>query len=80
MSVNNMNKEVVMKSNYELNTMPRRNPYAQQIKKHGYSVAIHYDSPEDIESDSALETIRSLLSRSGVNSIHLYINNNSDSN
>jgi len=64
-----------MKENYELSAPPRKNPYAERIKKHGYSVAIHYDTPEDVETDSALDTIKSLLKRTGVNSIHLYINN-----
>jgi hypothetical protein len=74
----NMSQEVTMKDNYEFNTPPRKNPYAERIRKHGYSVAIHYESPEDAETDSALDTIRSLLKREGLNSIHLYINNNNN--
>lgn len=64
-----------MKENYELKNPPRKNPYAERIKKNGYSVAIHYESPEDVETDNAIETIRGLLSRPGVNAIHLYIGN-----
>ena len=65
-----------MKENYELGTPPRKNPYAEQMKKNGYSVAIHYDTPEDIDADSSLETIRSLLKQPGLNAIHLYIRHN----
>ena len=51
-----------------------KNPYAERIKKHGYSVSIHYDSPEDMKTDDAVDTIKSILERPGVNSIHLYLN------
>ena len=30
----------------------RKNPYAERIKKHGYTIRIHY-SPEDVASMSA---------------------------
>jgi len=62
-----------MKDNYDLKGPPRKNPYADKIKKHGYSVSIHYDAPEDMKSDEAVNTIKNILERTGVNSIHLYI-------
>ena len=62
-----------MKDNYELNGTPRKNPYAEKIKKHGYSVSIHYDTPEDVNADEAVDTIKNILERPGLNSIHLYI-------
>ena len=62
-----------MKDNYELKGLPRKNPYADKIKKHGYSVSIHYDNPEDMKTDDAVETIKSILERPGLNSIHLYL-------
>ena len=66
-----------MKENYELNTPPRPNPYAEKMKK-GYSVAIHYETPEDAEADTAINTIRTLLKQPELNSIHLYIKKNED--
>ena len=63
-----------MKTNYELKGSPRKNPYAEKMKN-GYSVSIHYDTPEDVEADSAIETIRNLLKQPGLNSIHLHIKN-----
>jgi len=63
----------IVKDNYELKGPPRKNPYANKIKKHGYSVSIHYDSPEDMNADDAVTTIKSILARPGVNSIHLYL-------
>jgi len=69
-----MNKECdEMKDNYELLGTPRKNPYAEKINKHGYSVSIHYDSANDMKSDEAVTTIKNLLERPGVNAIHLYI-------
>jgi len=62
-----------MKDNYELTGLSRKNPYAERIKKHGYSVSIHYDTPEDIIADDAVGTIKSILERPGLNSIHLYL-------
>jgi len=62
-----------MKDNYELNSSPRKNPYAQKIRENGYSVSIHYDTPEDMKSDEAVNTIKSILDRPGLNSIHLYL-------
>ncbi|MCL2500258.1 MAG: hypothetical protein FWE90_07965 [Defluviitaleaceae bacterium] len=62
-----------MKTNYELKSTPRKNPYADKIQKHGYSVSIHYDTPENMKSDDAVETIKNILERPGLNSIHLYI-------
>ena len=64
-----------MKDNYKLEGTPRKNPYAEQIKKNGYSVSIHYDKPEDMKTDDAVDTIKSILERPGLNSIHLYIKN-----
>ena len=61
-----------MKDNYELKGSPRKNPYAERMKN-GYSVSIHYETPEDIETDSAINTIKSLLKQPGLNSIHLHI-------
>jgi len=39
----------------------RPNPYAERIKKHGYSITIHY-SPADVErmTQAALEKAKSL--------------------
>ena len=73
MNAKNMNKEGdTMKDNYELKGPPRKNPYAEKMK-HGYSVSIHYETPEDAETDSAINTIKSLLKQPGLNSIHLHI-------
>jgi hypothetical protein len=66
-----------MKENYDLSTPPRKNPYAETIKKNGYSVAIHYETPEDIEADHAVNTIKGLLKQPGLTSIHLYLKNSS---
>ncbi|MCL2387301.1 MAG: hypothetical protein FWC89_07095 [Defluviitaleaceae bacterium] len=62
-----------MKDNYELLGLPRENHYAKLIKKHGYSVSIHYDTPEEMKADDAVDTIKNILERPGVNSIHLYL-------
>ena len=62
-----------MKDNYELKGPPRKNPYAEKIKKHGYSVSIHYDTPEDMKTDDAIATIRNILDSPGLNAIHLYL-------
>jgi len=42
-------------------TKARKNPYADKIKKHGYSITIHY-SPEDVArmTRQALEKIQAL--------------------
>ena len=61
-----------MKDNYELKGPPRKNPYAERMKN-GYSVSIHYETPEDVEEDSAINTIKSLLKQPGLNSIRLHI-------
>ena len=39
----------------------RPNPYAEKIKKHGYSITVHY-SPEDVErmTQNAIDKIKSL--------------------
>ena len=62
-----------MKDNYELKGPPRKNPYAAKMKQ-GYSVSIHYETPDDVETDSSINTIKSLLKQPGLNSIHLHIN------
>jgi len=62
-----------VKDNYELKGVPRKNPYAERIKEHGYSISIHYDTPEDMKTDDAVDTIKSILERPGLNSIHLYL-------
>ena len=54
-----------MKSNYELKGPPRQNPYAEKIKKHGYSVSIHYDTIED-EEDFRINTVMKLLNEPGL--------------
>ena len=61
-----------MKDNYELKGPPRRNPYAEKMKN-GYSVSIHYETPEDVEIEGSINTIKSLLKQPGLNSIHLHI-------
>jgi hypothetical protein len=60
-----------MREHYDF-TNARPNPYAERMKN-GYSVAIHYETPEDIEEEAAVGTIRSLLRQPGLNSLHLYI-------
>ena len=35
-----------MKENYQLKGASRKNPYAEKIKKYGYSVSIHYETPD----------------------------------
>ena len=60
-----------MKEHYDF-TNARPNPYAERMKK-GYSVAIHYETPEDAEEDTAINTIKNLLKQPELNSIHLYI-------
>ena len=66
--------EVEMNDNYDF-TNARPNPYAERMKK-GYSVAIHYETHEDVEEDTAISTIKSLLKQPELNSLHLYIKNN----
>ena len=62
-----------MKDNYDF-TNARPNPYAEKMKN-GYSVAIHYETREDVEKDGAISTIVSLLKKPELNSLHLYIKN-----
>jgi len=66
-----------MKEHYDF-TNARPNPYAERMKK-GYSVAIHYETPGDIEKDTAIATIKNLLKQPGLNSLHLYIKKNGTS-
>ena len=63
-----------MKDNYELKGPPRKNPYAEKIKKHGYSISIHYDTIED-EEDFRVNTVMKLLKEPGLHSLHLYKKN-----
>lgn len=63
----------IMKDCYELKGPPRKNPYAENIKKHGFSVSINYETPADIDEDMVEGTIRSLLKEPGLNSIRLNI-------
>ena len=67
-----------MKDSYELKSPPRKNHYAERIKKHGYSVSIHYDTPHDMKTADAMDTIKHILERPGLNSIHLYIKQPND--
>ena len=62
-----------MKDCYELKGTPRKNPYAEKIKKHGFSVSINYETPEDVNADMVEGTIRNLLQQPGLNSIRLNI-------
>ena len=66
-----------MKEHYDFSDA-RPNPYADKMKN-GYSVAIHYETPEDMEEDTAIATIKKLLKQPGINSLHLYINQNGSS-
>ena len=63
-----------MKEHYDF-TNARPNPYAERMKK-GYSVSIHYETPEDVEEDTAISTIKKLLKQPELNSLHLYIKKN----
>ena len=63
-----------MKEHYDF-TNARPNPYAERMKK-GYSVSIHYETPEDVEEDTAINTIKNLLKQPDLNSLHLYIKKN----
>ena len=70
-----------MREHYDFTTA-RPNPYAEKMEK-GYSVAIHYKTPEDIESDDTIRSLINLLKKPGLNSLHLYVkkdNNASVSN
>jgi len=60
-----------MKEHYDF-TEARPNPYAKKMKN-GYSIAIHYETPEELESEGTMGTIKSILSQPGLNSLHLYI-------
>ena len=60
-----------MREHYDF-TSARPNPYAAKMKN-GYSVSIHYETPEDIERDDAINAIKALLKQPGLNSLHLYI-------
>ena len=59
-----------MKENYDFSNA-RPNPYAERMKN-GYSIAIHYETRDDVEDESAMNTIRILLKQPKLNSLHLY--------
>ena len=63
-----------MREHYDF-TNARPNPYAARMSN-GYSVAIHYETPKDVEEDAAICTIKSLLKQPGLNALHLYIKKN----
>jgi len=63
-----------MKEHYDF-TNARPNPYAERMKR-GYSVSIHYETPEDLDEDTAINTIKKLLKQPELNSLHLYIKKN----
>ena len=54
-------------------TNSRPNPYAEKMKN-GYSVAIHYENPKDINNNDTLNKVIDLLKQPGLNSVHLYVN------
>ena len=60
-----------MREHYNF-TNARQNPYAEKMKN-GYSVAIHYETPEDVGHDDAIHEIIALLKQPGLNSLHLYV-------
>jgi len=60
-----------MREHYNF-TNARQNPYAEKMKN-GYSVAIHYETPEDVGNDDAIHEIIALLKQPGLNSLHLYV-------
>jgi hypothetical protein len=68
-----------MKDHYDF-TNARPNPYAERMKK-GYSIAIHYETPEgeEVPDNIDLDTIKSILKQPGLNSLHLYFNKNGNS-
>jgi len=61
-----------MKDSYDFSNA-RPNPYAGRMKN-GYSVTINYDTPDDLEEDIAIGTIKSLLRQPGLKTIQLNIN------
>ena len=62
-----------MKENYDFSNA-RPNPYAERMKN-GYSIAIHYETRDDVEDEVAINTIRILLRQPKLNSLHLYFKN-----
>ena len=63
-----------MKDHYDFSNA-RPNPYSQRMKN-GYSIAIHYESPDDIDDESTLSTIKTLLKQPKLNALHLYLKPN----
>ena len=62
-----------MKENYDFSNA-RPNPYAERMKN-GYSIAIHYETRDDMENEAVINTIRILLKQPKLNSLHLYFKN-----
>ena len=76
-------------SNVNLDDLPeitdfskgRKNPYAEKIKKEGYSVTIHY-SPEDVangyigDKKDIVQALVELMSEDEANKLLLHIKNN----
>jgi len=60
-----------MREHYDFKNA-RPNPYAEKMKN-GYSVAIHYETPEDVEREDAIREIVALVRQPGLNSLHLYV-------
>jgi len=60
-------------------TNARQNPYADKMKN-GYSVAIHYEAPEDVGHEDAIQEIITLLKQPGLNSLHLYVKREDEKN
>ena len=59
----------------------RKNPFAEKIKKEGYSITIHY-SPEDVangcidDTKDILQALVELMTENEVKSLLRYIKNN----
>jgi len=60
-----------MKEHYDFSDA-RPNPYAKRMNN-GYSVSIHYETRDDLEEESTINTIKLLLKQPKLNSLHLYI-------
>ena len=60
-----------MRNEYDFSNA-RPNPYAEKMKN-GYSVAIHYESPEDIGREETIRELISLLKKPEINSLQLYV-------
>ena len=60
-----------MKEHYDFSDA-RPNPYAERMNN-GYSVSIHYETRDDLEKESTINTIKLLLKQPKLNSLHLYV-------